>query len=411
MNASKNKITPKKGGKQPDQIVARIIGEFKDHTRAEIRKWRQALELAGDVNAPRLYILQDLYDTLKDDGHFISQVELRKAATLCAPFHIQDRRTGEINEDKTKLFMTEWFYNFMEDALESVFYGCTLLELTNPGCMEFTLVPRRNTVPTLALVLPEVNATTGISYAVGYENRLVRIGKTSDLGLMSNLCGQLIWKRNAQQSWAEFSERFGFPLITATTNKTSPSDLDKIESMLSALGEAAQAVLPEGTTIDIKPFAGGDAYQVYDKQIERINGEISKPITGGTMISDNGSSRSQSEVHERNLDDKIAASDQRIITFTVNNQLLRIMQASGWDINPETDEFVFDTTNNLTLKEFFDLVMRLLDKGYPIPTKWISKTFNIPIDGEPTPPSFEQPISSSASRKQQVKAGFLSNFQ
>lgn len=409
MSTNKKKKAPQIAGKQNDTIVAKIVSEFKDRNRAEIRKWRQALELAGDVEAPRLYAIQDLYDNLKDDGHFISQVELRKAATLCASFSITDRSTGEVNEEKTKLFKAEWFYNFMEDVLETPYYGYTLMELTDSSRMTFTLVPRRNVVPLFSMVLPEATATTGISYATGYENTLIHIGKPTDLGLMGNICGQLIWKRNAQQSWAEFSERFGFPLITATTNKTSQGDLDKIETMLTALGEAAQAVLPEGTTIDIKPFSGGDAYMVYDKQIERINTEIGKPVTGGTMISDNGSSRSQSEVHERNLDDKIAASDRRIVTFTVNDQLLRIMQAAGWDINPETDEFTFDASIRISLKEHFDIVTSLLDKGYPIPTKWISKTFNIPITGDPVPPV--QLPAPSASKAEAKAGGFLANFQ
>ena len=430
----KNK-TAQTARKQPDLIIARIIGEFKDRTRAEIRKWRQALELTADISAPRLYLLQDLYDNLKDDGHFISQVQLRKAATLCSPFSIIDRSTGEVNDEKTKLFKTEWFYNFMEDVLESAYYGYTLLELTDPLTMLFTPVPRRNLVPSRSLVLTEVNADTGISYAAGYENSLIHVGKPGDLGLMANICGQLIWKRNAQQSWADFSEKYGQPLLTATTNKTSQQDIDKIENMLSALGEAAQAVLPEGTTIDIKPFAGSDAYQVYDKQIERINTEIGKPITGGTMISDNGSSRSQSEVHERNLDRKISAADHRIVTFTVNGQLLRIMQASGWDVNPDTDEFIFDAGTSLQLKDYFEIVTSLLDKGYPIPTKWISKTFNIPITGDPLSPAaptaptaptahvasastprsaaaLSTPAPSSATAASpKPSGGFLANFQ
>ena len=409
MNTKRKNKSVKTAAKQPDMIVAKIVSEFKDRTRAEIRKWRQALELAGDINTPRLYLIQDLYDNLKDDGHFISQVELRKAATLCSPFSIIDRATGEVNEEKTKLFKTEWFYNFMEDVLESPYYGYTLLELSDPVTMQFSLVPRRNLVPLLSMVLPEVNATTGISYATGYENSLIHVGKPSDIGLMANICGQLIWKRNAQQSWADFSEKYGQPLLTATTNKTSQGDIDKIETMLSALGEAAQAVLPEGTTIDIKPFAGSDAYQVYDKQIERINTEIGKPITGGTMISDNGASRSQSEVHERNLDEKIAAADQRIVTFTVNGQLLRIMQAVGWDVNPETDEFIFDTSVKLALKDYFEIVTRLLDKGYPIPTKWISKTFNIPITGDPVAPV--QTALPTGNKSEGKPGGFLANFQ
>lgn len=99
--------------------------------------------------------------------------------------------------------------------------------------------------------------------------------------------------------------------------------------MLQALGEAAQAVLPEGTTIDVKESKTGDAYMVFDKQIERANTELSKAVLGGTMLTDNGSSRSQSEVHERNLDDKLSEDDRRIVTFTVNDQLIPMLALWG----------------------------------------------------------------------------------
>lgn len=128
MNTKRKNKSVKTAAKQPDMIVAKIVSEFKDRTRAEIRKWRQALELAGDINTPRLYLIQDLYDNLKDDGHFISQVELRKAATLCSPFSIIDRATGEVNEEKTKLFKTEWFYQLYGGCP-----GVTLLRLHLAG--------------------------------------------------------------------------------------------------------------------------------------------------------------------------------------------------------------------------------------------------------------------------------------
>ena len=43
MCANQNKKVPKTAAKRSDTIVAKIIKEFKDTTRAEIRKWRQAL--------------------------------------------------------------------------------------------------------------------------------------------------------------------------------------------------------------------------------------------------------------------------------------------------------------------------------------------------------------------------------
>ncbi|MDR0829654.1 MAG: DUF935 domain-containing protein [Prevotellaceae bacterium] len=387
-------------------VVAKIISEFKDRNRAEIKKWQSALTLATNPDTPRLYQLQDLYDNLESDGHFISQVNLRKAATLCNSFSVIDRKSSEVNVEKTELLNTEWFYDFVGYALDSVIKGYTLLELVNPGTMEFMLIPRRNLVPTKKLVLFEAAGDKGIDYSVGFERTLIHIGKEEDLGLMSNLCGQLIWKRNAQQSWAEFAEKYGMPLISATTNKTAQADINKIENMLVALGEAARAVLPEGTTIDIKPFAGSDSYQVYDKQIERINSEIGKPITGGTMISDNGSSRSQSEVHERNLDDKISQFDRRLIEFTVNGQLFPIMQMWGHNINPETDKFAFDDSFELSLKEHWDVINSAL-YHYEIPEDWISKTFNFPITGKKE--MQQQPIFAQLDSKN--KNRFSANFQ
>ena len=44
----------------------------------------------------------------------------------------------------------------------------------------------------------------------------------------------------------------------------------------------------------------GEAFAVF---LDYLDKQISKLVLGGTMISDNGSSRSQSEVHERTTDD------------------------------------------------------------------------------------------------------------
>lgn len=386
-------------------IVAKIINEFKDRNRAEIQKWQQAIQLATNPDDPRSYALQDLYDNLQSDGHFLSQINLRKSATLCSHLQIVDKKTGDIKPEQTELFNSEWFFSFVNDALDCIHKGYTLMELTDPGTMQFMLIPRRNIIPTHNKIVFEVGGSDGIDYSTGYEYTLIHAGKPTDLGLMADLCGQLIWKRNAQQAWAEFSEKYGQPLITATTNKTAEADINRIYDMLMALGEAARAVLPEGTTMDVKPFAGSDSYQVFDKQIERINSEISKPVTGGTMVSDNGSSRSQSEVHERNLDEKISAQDRRMIEFLVNGQLIPMMQKWGWPINAETDKYMYDPSFELSLKEHWEIVDSALER-YDIPDEWVSKTFRIPINGRRKIEAIP-----TLTAKRDNKDSFTANFQ
>lgn len=382
--------------KTPDstKIITKIVAEFQDRNRAEIQKWRQALALANDITTPRNYVLQDLYENLKSDGHFLSQIDVRKSATKCTDFQIINKSTGEPDAGKTAIFKNEWFFDFIDMALDNIFFGYSVLELDNAETLNFNLLPRRNTCGKKQLILFEASGDKGVNIEVGFENTLIHCGKKDNLGRMADLCGLLIWKRNAQQSWAEFSEKFGMPLISATTNKTSPADLNRIEAMLRALGEAAQAVLPEGTSIDIKPFAGSDSFNVYDKQIVRINEEISKPLIGGTMVTDDGASRSQAEVHERTLDDKIALMDKFFIEFIVNNQLLALLQYWGYPVNSETDKFEFLKSFELTLKEHWDIVKELLD-SYEIDEKWLAATFNIPILGRRKEPVAQTPNLSA----------------
>lgn len=371
-------------------IFEHIIAGFKDQTRADIQKWRNALALAQSPINPRSYPLQDLYDNLDSDGHYLAQKELRKTATSGYDFSIIDKKTGEVNQEKTNFFSGEWFFIFLDYALDSIFKGFTLIELTDPKNLTFEVIPRRNVVGTLGIVQRDISDNKGINFnAKEYQNTLIKVGKPSDLGLMADLCGQLIWKRNAQQSWAEFTERFGMPLITATTSQTSPADIRQLDTMLAELGESARAVLPDGTTINVTPFAGSDAYKVYDSQIDRINAEISKPITGGTMVTDDGSSRSQSEVHERNLDDKLSEADRRMISFVVNGQLIPLLNRFKYPFNPETDKFQFNASFELSLTEHWNIVNQMIVQGYDVDEKWLAQTFNVPITGKqkstPTP--------------------------
>lgn len=364
-------------------IFEHIIAGFKDQTRADIQKWRNALALAQSPINPRSYPLQDLYDNLDSDGHYLAQKELRKTATSGYGFSIIDKKTGEVNQEKTDFFSGEWFFIFLDYALDSIFKGFTLIELTDPKNLTFEVIPRRNVVGTLGIVQRDISDNKGINFnAKEYQNTLIKVGKPSDLGLMADLCGQLIWKRNAQQSWAEFTERFGMPLITATTSQTSPADIRQLDTMLAELGESARAVLPDGTTINVTPFAGSDAYKVYDSQIDRINAEISKPITGGTMVTDDGSSRSQSEVHERNLDDKLSEADRRMISFVVNGQLMPLLNRFKYPFNPETDKFQFNASFELSLTEHWNIVNQMIVQGYDVDEKWLAQTFNVPITGK-----------------------------
>ena len=96
------------------------------------------------------------------------------------------------------------------------------------------------------------------------------------------------------------------------------------------------------------------------------------------MVTDDGSSRSQSEVHERNLDDKLSEADRRMVTFVVNGQLIPLLNRFKYPFNPKTDRFHFNHSFELTLKEHWDIVSQVLNR-YDVDEKWLAQTFNVPI--------------------------------
>lgn len=371
------------GRKSPNSAIAQIANTFKDRSRKDIASWRRAIKMAEDPKRPNRQPLMDLYNDLLTDGHLQSQMGLRRDSVLNTSFHVIDRTTGNIDEALTEIINAKWFYDLISTCVDTIFYGHSLLEIQEvfTDKLIHKLIPRRHVIPQREIILPDFTKPYEvIQYTADiYRNWMIEIGDREDLGALNNVIPNLIWKRNVSQSWAEFCERFGIPMVTATTVRTSDEAIEQIEEMLQQLGEAAYGVFPEGTTIDFKEANRTDVYQVFQNKINQCNSEISKLLVGGTMVSDNGSSRSQSEVHERNLDDKLSASDRREITFFINDIVFPLLKVQGFKIK-DSNRFTFDTTQELSLKDHWGIVKDCMNSPeVEIDYEWVAKTFNVPV--------------------------------
>jgi phage gp29-like protein len=375
-------------------IINQLTTEFVDRSKKTIQNWRDALDAADHPEKPNWSALQDLYEYLSPDAHLGSQKEIRKGITEACRYYIRDSVTVKEMPDKTKLLEKEWFFNMMGDLLDHIFDAYTPLQFTDPLNGKYDLIPRRNFVPQLDMVLFEARGEKGVMTTdPAFANSFVVMKSQTKFGIMNDIVPDLIWKKTSRQCWSEFQQKFGIPLITATTNTRDKKELDRIEAMLKALGRAAQAIFPAGTTLDVKNEAGkGDPYNVFLKQMEYCDAQISKRILGGTMVSDNGSSKSQAEVHQDTLNYIIAERDKKKIEFCINNQVLPILRAAGMPFT-ETEEFVFDRSEDLTLKDHWDIIAKALELGYDIKDEWVSETFNFPISGRTKPAA---PVASNA---------------
>jgi phage gp29-like protein len=305
----------------------------------------------------------------------------------------------EENPELTSSLEMPWFKRFMSLALDSIFWGYSLIEFGNlindPQLMfdKVTLIPREHVIPEYNRIVkdPSDEWKKGIDFtAPPFSAWCIGVGEPKDLGLLLNVSPQAISKKNMASYWDQFGEIFGMPIRIGKTQSRDPKELTKLETMLSEMGAAAWGLFPDGTEIEIKETTRGDAYNVYDKRIERCNSEMSKMITGVTMTMDNGSSRSQSEVHERQFDD-VCASDADMLHDVINVRLFPFLRQHGF--NFDGHRFEWDETIEYTPEDQLAIDTMLIN-NFDIDPKYFADKYNVPIIGKKEQPPASQSFFS-----------------
>lgn len=373
-------------------------------TKKDIAKWRMAWQMAISSENPKRNNLLDIYDDNTADLHLIGAIRNRKLKVIGKPFKLVDKKSGKEDPVITALFKKHWFKKFMSLSLDSIFYGHSLIQLgdiiSDDDGMAFSdvkLVPRRHTSPEFGMLLKNTSdeAKKGIDYRKTFADWAIEVYEdTDDLGLLNPLSHECISKRNMLAFWDQFGELFGMPVRIGKTLSRDQKDINKVSDMLDKMGASSWGVFPEGTSIEIVETTKGDAFNVYDKRIERANSEMSKAILGVTMTMDNGSSKSQAQVHE-NVTDDIAAADADFLADLVNDKLKPVMNRHGFKL--ENYRFEFDESYEYTPTEMLEVEKMLLEYYDVDPVYFIEK-HNIPITpkaAQTTPAKAQNPKKKS----------------
>jgi phage gp29-like protein len=388
--------------KPADQSLMRLIAQRAiSRTRKDIATWRNAIISAESPDRPSRINLYDVFHDLDLDMHLSSQIDLRKAKTRHNPFVITNAN-GENDEDLRELFEKQWFYDLLGYILDARFWGHSLIEIEFGPSIESNDAIKLNTVaraahlinryhvkPEYGIVVKNPTDMEGVFYRDGSHNA-IEVGKDKDLGLLVKAAPACIYKKNAYAAWADYSEIFGMPMRIGKTASRDPKVRAEMTKILKDMATAAYALLDDSDMIEFIESTKGDAYNVYDKLMERSNTELSKLINGGTMVSDNGSSRSQSEVHWE-VSEEFAKEDQLLVKFVLNDQLLPLLTKNGyplagckmrWDITDTPD------------KEQWEITKGVIETGYMVPKEYITEKFGIPITEYREPRSVLQPENS-----------------
>jgi hypothetical protein len=312
------------------------------------------------------YRLIEVYEMCVLDSHLKSVINNRKAKVLGEDFVLIDKNTDQQNEQKLEnLFKKNWFVQFLDITLDSIFFGHSLIEITelskneqgNTQIKEITCVERRNIVPEDKIVLGNWWDTSGTCWENAmYNDYYVSAFYKEPFGLLLNASVCVLYKRFALEAWLKFAEKYGkpIPMINTPGNKKEKKEiLDAIFSM----GEDGGLVLGEMEKVQFANAISGDNATNFEKIINLQNSEISKLILGQTMTTDNGSSKSQAQVHE-NTSFELAEMDMQWIQGLINDELIPRMVRLGYPAELLNCNFEFSYFYNQRKEEVAKLKTR-----------------------------------------------------
>jgi len=373
--------------------------------RADLGHWRMALANSENKAYPDRTELYRLYREAVLDSHLTSVTETRTLNILCSPFKIVSIKGQQEDEKLTRMLMTPWFFELMKEAMEAIYWGPRVVELGVPIDGEFSgleVIQPEMVVPEWGLIRDRPGSTTGIAYREGYEAQwLLQLGKSNELGLLHKAIPHVVWKKNSMQAWAEYCDRFALPVRTVEMDLNEP-DRVEVENMLRNMGRAAYAILPPGATNfqyhQPQTFQQG----VFAGMIDFPNAELSKLVLGQTMTTEDGSSRSQAEVHER-VSEKYTKADKMYVRNLIMWELWDKLLLHGYPC--AGFEFKWDETEQLTKKDQWEIVAGIMQhSGYRVPAKYIVDTFGVEVEEKPVEPLATTPPNST-NPKQPVAPG------
>lgn len=378
-------LTRRVNSKQGVKLTAKLQRQTDSLTKKDVADWRAANQIAIDFENPNRCRLYDIYADCVLDAHLSGCIAQRKGKVLQKDFRLVDS-DGQENPAATQLLRAEWFLDFLNLALDSIYWGPTLIQLGNVvsadnGTMRYQgveLVPRKHVVPEYGVLVrnPGDDWRQGIPYRDGdIANWCVEVGKSDDLGLLLKCGPSCISKKNMLAYWDVFGEIFGMPLRIARTNTLDDSERARLEAALDKMGAAQYIVTSDGTEVEIKESSRGDAFNVYDKRVDRCNSELSKVILNQTMTIDSGSSLSQSEVHLE-IFERTTESDATMCANIINGRLLPLMVRHGFPVSGL--QFQWNNSTSYSPAEQRE-IERLVLEYYEVPQEYFTDKYGVSI--------------------------------
>ena len=234
----------------------------------------------------------------------------------------------------------------------------------------------------------------------------VATGETHDdepygLGLAHYLYWPVKFKRGGMQYWLKFLDKFGAPSLVAKYPEGATDEQQAaLLSTVHQIRNDSAMILPENMMVELVE-ANRAGKPEYAALCDKMNDAISKIVVGQTMTTDDGSSRSQAEVHLTVRDEKVIA-DAHLLDDSFTRSVVRWL--IEWNFPgatlPRVRRQFADFGAN---KEQSERDKMLFDMGYRPTKEHIEETYKIAVDDVGLPITQSTPQTSDFAETDDVE--------
>jgi phage gp29-like protein len=371
--------------KDPAGVMVQIIRHQHSEYVKEISTWKLARAEAKDVFNPRRVMLTEFYNDLVLDPFIWGVVHNKRILKISNKnFKICNRKTKENDPEKTDLLNSMWFNDFLKYAMESRFYGYSLVyffEWRNARIKQTELVYREHVIPERGIITQRPYDSTGLNYKEAPFNQyMIGIGNPKDLGLFEKAAVHYVLKKHSWKSWDEFEEIFGIPIRILKTASQDKKVQEELAGWLRSMGSAGYGVFPMDSELDVKESKSTDAFQVFSEKVKLANEELEVLFTGQNRITQNGGAYAKEKVMQEESDE-VTEDDKTFIYYVINDELLPLLRMNGYPIT-EDDMFEWDDAVNDKPKDRVAIFSEIHKMGYEIEQQQIESEFGVKIVGK-----------------------------
>ncbi|MBA1613627.1 DUF935 domain-containing protein [Klebsiella pneumoniae] len=344
----------------------------------------------------------DLFDDMVEkDGHIFSEMAKRKNALLGLDWSIEPRRNATAEEKNLAAMVQEWFDSL--DNLEDIILQAADAIGHGFSCQELEWELEENVwLPSAAHLRPHrwfqarpdrgdnirlndgsIDGAELMPFGWMVHKHNAKTGFTGQSGLYRVLVWPYLFKNFAVRDLAEFLEIYGLPArVGKYMAGATDQDKDALFEALVTLGHNAAGIIPQGTDIDFKSAASGQA-DPFVAMMDWCERTQSKVILGATLTSQadgKTSTNALGNVHNDVRHD-ILVSDAKQLHGFFSSMIDMLLRINGYEISRRRlPKFVFDTRDIEEIASFSTGVKNLVESGVKsIPASWVHKKLGIPV--------------------------------